>query len=184
MKRFFEKIAVIIAALKKTTNVFLGNKKGKEKKMVAGVSIFRGGTWLIVFATASAVAFLRKIGFSYFWIFIIFWIGNMILTGSTILVNKKTQIDFTSMEGSRNLLKETFKKSKILGFLLECWMFFITLAYSGPDQFIIFFEERISSREMKILIFILASLCYTTIWTIIFVKGADGFWDLLAKLYG
>ena len=182
-----KKLTVKIAALKSTIinlfDVFLGDKKGREKKMAAGVVAFRGSVWLIVFATFSLITFLRKLGLSYFLIFLIFWMGNMILTVCVIKANKITKIDFTSMEGSRNLLRKAQEKSKLLGYLAEAWLFFWLLIYSGPEQFIIFFEERFSSITMKILVFILVTLCYSAIWSLVFVKGADGFWDLMSHLY-
>ena len=158
-------------------------KKGKEKEMAAGVVVFRGGTWLLVFATFAAVAFLRKIGFSYFQIFVLFWVGNLIICGAVIRVNAATKIDFTSMEGSRNLLRRAQEKSKFLGYLAEIWLFFWLIFYSGPDQFFIFFEERFSSKEVKVLVFVLITLCYSAFWSVSFALGADGLLDLISKLY-
>lgn len=186
MKRL-SKLAVTFEVLKASliniVDIFLGDKKGKEKRVVAGTAVFRGGVWAVVFATAFLVAILRKIGLTYVPIFLILWIGNMILSGSVILANKATKVDFTSMEGTRNLLRKTFEKSKVLGCLLEIWLFLWLLVYAGAEQFIIFFEERFSSRGVKILVFVLASFTYVTIWTLVLMGLADGFWSLVRKLY-
>jgi hypothetical protein len=183
LKKLTAKIAALKSATRNLFDVFLGDKKGREKKMAAGIVAFRSGIWLIVFATISLVTLLRKLGLSYISIFMIFWIGNMILTVCVIKANKTTKIDFTSMEGSRNLLRKAQEKSKLLGYLAEAWLFFWLLIYSGPEQFFIFFEERFSSKTMKVLVFILITLCYSSIWSLVFVKGADGFWDLMSRLY-
>jgi hypothetical protein len=183
LKKIAAKIAALIKVVKFLFSVYMGAKRGKEKEMVAGVAIFRGGNWLVIFVTGFLVALLVKMGLSYMPIFLILWIGNMVLSIGIIKANEKTGVDFTSMEGARNLLEETKKISLILGYLVETWMFLFLLCFSGPDQFVIFFEEKFSSNKSKWFILGLASFTYMTIWTLILVGIADGFWDLISKIF-
>ena len=151
--------------------------------MAVAVPIYRGGMWLTVFATALLVAFLRGLGWNYVCIFIPLWIGNMILMGGVIRANKLAQNDFTSMEGMRNLVRKSFEFSKTLGWLAEVWAILVLIIWSGADGFMIFFDEKFSSRKSKIAIFVLVSFVNMTIWTLVFINGADGFWALMIKFY-
>ena len=182
--RYSKKIAAKIAVLlRKILDIFLAEKRGKEKQVVISTSAFRVSLWLIAFATIVLIEFMRKIGLTYLPIFLILWIGNMVLSGGFVWANKETKVDFTSMEGLRNILQKAFEKSKIVGYLAEIGMFFFLLIWEGPEQFVIFFEKRFSSKGMMILVFVLASCCFITIWTHVFMGLADGFWDLISKLY-
>lgn len=173
----------MLGALKKIISIFFGGRRDKALQVTVSVPVYRGTIWLLVLGTAALVAFLQKLGLTYFPIFLILWIGNMLLTGSIIKANRKTDLDFTSMEGMRNILRKAQEKSRFLGYLAEALAVPVLVIWSGADHFIIFFEERLSSRKMKILTFVLVSACNMAIWTLVFIKGADGFWDLISRIH-
>lgn len=184
-----EKIRRMMDLLKKLLAVFFGSEdhedvKEKGKKALSWAAIYRSGQWGLVILAGTIVTALQKFGLEYLGVFTILFVGNTLTTGGVIVLNKKTDIDFTFMEGLRNILREGFEISLFFGCLVEIISFGVLLVWSGADQFIIFFEERFSSRVSKIGTFLLASCCSMAIWTHIYMGFATGFWDLWGKLYG
>ena len=173
----------MFGALKRLADIFLGKRKGNGVKVAASIPVYRAGMELVFFGTAAVVTFFRKLGWTYLPIFLILWIGNMLLMGGVIKANKETNLDFTSMGGMRNFLNKAYKKSKLLGCLVEVLFFFGLVIWAGADHFIIFFDKRFSSKKTKIIIFLMVSFCNMTIWTLVFIWGADGFLNLVSQLY-
>lgn len=175
--------------LKKLMKIFFGGDdfeqtKEKGKKSLTWAVIYRSGQWGLVVLVGSCVTAVQKvIELGYMDLFPVLLIGNTLITGKVIKLNNETDVDFTFMEGLRNVLKEAFEVSILIGIVFETISFLILLIWSGADQFIIFFEERFTSSFSKLSIFLLASCCSMAIWTHVYLGFATGFWDLIDKLW-
>lgn len=175
--------------VKNMLGIFFGKKnfeqvKKKSKKSIAWAFIYRTSQWGLIFLTGFLVTTLKRFyAVEYFEIFGLLFMGNTLIMGSVVVLNNHTETDFTFMEGLRNVLKEAFKYSFLIGCLFEISVFLILLIWSGADQFVIFFEERFSSNFSKIFTFLLVSCCSMAIWTFVYLGFATGFWNLMEKLY-
>lgn len=180
----------VLAVLKNFFLLFFGKDEQVDlrkegRNAVAAAVVYRSSQYGAMLAAESVVAAMQKIGWGdYFIVFSLLFVANTAMTGGVIMLNRRSEVDFSFMRGGRNITREAFEISIIFGFLIEFFSFFVLLIWSGADQFIIFFDEKFSSKTSKICTFILASACSMAIWTHIYIGVATGFWDLVEKLYG
>lgn len=172
---------------KKFAKFFLGvddesilMEKGLEVGLLFGALNILDYT--LVGVTAVIVGFLRYHELSEVQIFLILWIGNMILSGTTVYAQRKTGIDMTLMEGLRRVVNAAIEKNRTKGLLLESLIITRLIIWNGPDQFILFFHERIVTRGGKAAMFVFASAIQMAVWTGLYSIGYDSFTELFKAI--
>lgn len=172
--------------LKEMAIIFFGKGDDEVAKKTATIAIlYRLVQWGLFGITISAITTGRVLkpewGLMHF--FLPLWIANIFIVGIILKVRSKTSIDFTLMEATRSVLGRAFKLSVVAGIILEAFSFLILLAYSGADQFYIFFEQRLPSMFSKIAVVVFASFCNMFIWVSIIYVGASGLIAFVKMLY-
>ncbi len=174
--------------------MFFGNKEKVDhcKKTGLLAACYRSGQYFLILLTGVFVGVLQKylgkifvdyFGSLYLGIFVILFAMNLLIMSAVVYANGKTTHDFTFMEGLRKILKTGYGLWFVFGLFLESLAFFILLVWSGADQFVIYFEDRITSLASKITILVLASCASMAIWTHAYLGVANGFFDLIRILY-
>jgi hypothetical protein len=170
--------------VKKMFAIFLG-KDGDAKKTATAAVFYRLVQWGLVAITLSIVTTVKvmnpELGFTYF--FLPLWIANIVVVAIVLTIRSKSAVDFTLMEGVRNVLTEAFALSLVAGILLESLAFLYLLIYSGADNLYVFFESRLSSNFSRVAIVLFASFCNMYIWVSVFYAGASGLIAFAKMLY-
>lgn len=131
--------------------------------------------WLMVAATASVVLALKQAHYSTMSIFFILWVGNMILSGAIVWLNDVSRADVLLMEALRRGVNLLIQKYPYFGYLVEGLLIIRLVFWDGPDNFILFFRERLRSRLQKVGVFIFVSGLQMAVWTMIYVAGITVF---------
>lgn len=173
-----------MAVLKKITQTFLGAEDSVEQKKKGAMIavLFPAYTWFhwaLVGVAVSITAFLKHHAVSGLIIFLVLWIGNMIICGAVILFNDESGIDLTLMEGTRRLIDKAIQKSRFAGLLVETLIIIWLIVWDGPDMFIIFYRQKLNGKALRFLAFIAASAFQMAIWTKLYIIG---YTDLLHPL--
>ncbi|MFA6383229.1 MAG: hypothetical protein WCX17_02300 [Parcubacteria group bacterium] len=156
----------------------------KKKGIITGFSFSAlfGAEWGLVVLAQALVTFLVKIHWSEMQIFLLLWIGNMVVSSIIIIVNSKVDGDPTLMEGSRRLVDLAFKKSIIGGCIMELLYFIGLVVWAETSSFYIFFRKRLGPFPMRVITFVAVSAVKMYIWTKVYMFGVsviDVIWNLL-----
>jgi len=138
--------------------------------------------WYLAGAALGLVALMISFGCGFWTIFMTLWIGNMILSGAVVLLNDRTGVDVTLMEGARKFAGKIAEKSWIVGLAAEVLWVVKIIFWDGPDQTLIFMRSRIPSRVGQTALFVTAAAVQMLVWTKIYVAGYDGVLELIAHL--
>ena len=163
--------------------LFLGARHATEAKrnslkIAVAFPVVSWLDWVLVGVAVALVGVLKEYGVADTVVFLILWLGNMLVSGSIVYIGRKTQTDLTLMEGLRRLVDKTTEKTRTTGILLEVFLFFRLLLWDGADQFIVFFDRRLKSTGAKIAVFVAASGIQMAIWTVLFIKGYESLTEL------
>lgn len=153
--------------------------------LLAGmVPTFYLAEWLLVAATASIYSWLRHIDCPQLGIWLLFWVGNLLLSAIFIACNDLLRIDMTLMQGLRRLTDLTRRRSAWFGLLLELGILIRLLIWDGPCQLLIYCRARLPSPTLQLVTLILSSGIQMFVWTKLYALGYDGIGDLLATCSG
>ena len=156
----------------------------KRKGVITGFSFASlfGVEWVLVVVAQALVTFMVKIHWTEMQIFLLLWIGNMIVSFTIIAVNSKVDGDPTLMEGSRRLADLAFKKSIIGGCIMELIYLIGLVVWAETSSFYIFFRKRLGPFPIRTIIFVAVAGVKMYIWTKVYMFGAsviDVIWNLL-----
>lgn len=189
-----ERINKAFSLLWEMLKLFFGNKEKIDhcKKTTFLAVCYRSWQYAMLGVTVGFVGMLRKyfgatfekhLGTEYLGVFLILFSINVVLMGIVVFLNSKTTHDFTFMESLRSLSEKAYGLFFLFGFLFEGLAFLILLIWSGADQFVIYFEKRITSLGSKVVILVLASCASMAIWTYVYLGIVDGAMALFHLLY-
>ena len=164
--------------LKKFLQIFLGTQSVEEMRqkgvvLTLAVPALRWADWVAMGIVASIVAVMKKAGWSNLEVFVALWGLNLLYSGGIVILGDALNSDITLMQGLRRLVSAVFEKSFKAGLILEIIILFRLLVWDGPDQFIIFFRDRLNGRNAKIGVFVVASAIQMGIWTFVYVAGYE-----------
>lgn len=187
LKKEVVEMKKIIGFAKIFAKIFFGIDDPKEMRkrgltMAVAIPAIRWMDWMLMGATATLVAFLKRFSLGDVVIFFVLWTGNIILSGAVVFANDKSGVDLTAMEAVRRLTDAAIAKSKVTGIILEVLIIFRLLIWDGPDQFIIFLRGRLNSKMTKILVFVSASGFQMAIWTYLYILGYENFTELFKAI--
>lgn len=165
-----------MGSMKKVLALILGANDWEEirkkgLKLAIFVPAIRWVDWVAVGVTATLVVFLKQLHLSDVEIFFILWIGNVLYSGAIVLFNDAIQADILLMGALRRLIDMLIAKRKMAGFFIEGIILTRLLVWDGPDNFILFFRDRLKTRSQKIFTFVIASGLQMAVWTFIYVSG-------------
>lgn len=138
--------------------------------------------WILLITSAAGFSWLVHQGYSQKQIWIIFWVGNVLLSGGAVICNDRLNIDITLMQALRKLTECTQRKTLSLGILLEAGIFVRLLLWDGPCQLLIYFRTRLPSTTLRILLLIAASSIQMYVWTKLYFLGYDNIMELITNL--
>lgn len=129
--------------------------------------------WLLVGASAALFSTLRYRGLSDGQIWLLLWLGNLLLSTLFVLCNDRLQIDLTLMQGLRRLTEATIRRSGWPGLLLEAVVCIRLLIWDGPCQLLIFCRCRLPSPFLRAVFLVTASGLQMLIWARLYTLGYD-----------
>jgi hypothetical protein len=143
------------------------------------VPSFRLLDWALVGASMTLFPTLKYKGVSDLSIWLVLWILNMMLSGAVVMFNDRIKVDITLMQTLRKAVNALISKSRVIEHIAETLIVGRLLVWDGPDQLIIFFQDRLRSRPIILLCFISASAFQMCLWAKIYGYGYDGIADVL-----
>jgi hypothetical protein len=135
--------------------------------------------WLLVGASMTLFSALKYKGLNDRLIWLILWMLNMFLSGAVVLFNDMIKVDITLMQTLRKAVNVIISRSRTIGYVTEAIIVGRLLVWDGPDQLIIFFRDRLRSKLVILLFFVISSGIQMFIWTKIYNYGYDGISDLI-----
>lgn len=139
--------------------------------------------WALVGITAGLVTFLKYRGFSDIFIWLVLWGLNLLFSLGVVLFNDRCNIDIILMKTVRALTTKAAQKSHWLGWLMELVVLVRLLFWDGPCQILIYFRERLSSKPLRVSLFVGSSGVQMFIWAKLYSLGYESVGDLLKKVW-
>lgn len=144
--------------------------------------LYRQLDWILVALTASLVAILKYHHVSHLNIFLLLWMGNLLLSWGVIVCSQKVQVDFTLSNGWRRLVNRAAGRSRSLGWALEAGFIMGISLWAGAGPLYIFLREKIPSRSFLVFLLFAVSGIQMALWAGFFVLGYDSLSSLLAAV--
>ncbi len=135
--------------------------------------------WLLVGASMTLFSVLKYKGLNDYLIWIVLWMLNMFLSGAIILFNDRIKVDITLMQTLRKAVNAIINRSRPIGYIAEAIIVGRLLVWDGPDQLIIFFRDRLGTKLVIILCFVISSGVQMFIWSKIYGYGYNSILDIL-----
>jgi hypothetical protein len=163
--------------LRKLFQIFFGTENIEEMKrkgMLVPLSfsaLFSFEMFVLVPVTQALVGFLLHYRFSVMGVFLILWIGNLLVSTSILLFSDKSKSDPTLAEGFRGLFEASLRKSKIAGLIFGLCATLFLIFWEGAAAYLIFLRNMVANRLSQVIIFVAVSGIQMAAWTKVYVYG-------------
>jgi hypothetical protein len=158
----------------------------KKIVSICSISAFYWFEWVIATVTFSLVSLLRSLGYVYWQVFLLLWVGNTLLSWSIIFTNDKTGVDFTLMRSIGKMISSLKQKNRFsrvislfLGVCLTVWNVF----WTGPAQVFLLLRRNRWVCNNKWIVLVVISALQMAVWTEIYFVGYDGVVSLMNSPY-